>query len=91
MKDAGFVSSLTVTISATIAIARPRSRRGRSWLLSLVKTNGTKLPLIIWFLEIHLLTRSKNAISAMEISRQLEVTYNSDWLREVDLQVIATE
>ncbi len=41
---------------------------------------GTKLPLTVWFLGIYLLTQSKNAISAMELSRQLGINYNSAWL-----------
>ena len=36
---------------------------------------GTKLPLTIWFLAIYLLTQSKNGIWAMELGRQLEVSY----------------
>jgi ribosomal protein L37AE/L43A/transposase-like protein len=41
---------------------------------------GTKLPLSTWFLAIYLLTQSKNGISALEMSRQLGVCYNSAWL-----------
>lgn len=41
---------------------------------------GTKLPLTAWFLAIYLLTQSKNGISAMDLSRQLGVCYNSAWL-----------
>ncbi len=41
---------------------------------------GTKLPLTKWLLGIYLLTQSKNGISALELSRQLGVSYNSAWL-----------
>ena len=41
---------------------------------------GTKLPLTIWFLAMYLLTQSKNGISALEMSRQLGICYNSAWL-----------
>jgi transposase-like protein len=41
---------------------------------------GTKLPLTTWFLAIYLLTQSKNGISAMDMSRQLGICYNSAWL-----------
>ncbi len=41
---------------------------------------GTKLPLTVWFLGISLLTQSKNAISALELARQLGISYNSAWL-----------
>ena len=41
---------------------------------------GTKLPLTVWFLGIYLLTQSKNAMSALELKRQLGVSYNTAWL-----------
>jgi transposase-like protein len=41
---------------------------------------GTKLPLSTWFLAIYLLTQSKNGVSALSLSRQLGVCYNSAWL-----------
>ncbi len=41
---------------------------------------GTKLPLTKWLLGIYLLTQSKNGISALELSRQLGISYNSAWL-----------
>ncbi len=41
---------------------------------------GTKLPLTKWQLGIYLLTQSKNGISALELSRQLGICYNSAWL-----------
>ena len=39
----------------------------------------TKLPLTIWFLAIHLITQSKTGISALELKRQLGVSYNTAW------------
>lgn len=41
---------------------------------------ATKLPLTTWFLAMYLLTQSKNAISALELKRQLGISYNSAWL-----------
>lgn len=41
---------------------------------------GTKLSLTVWFLAIFLLTQSKNAMSALELKRQLGVSYNTAWL-----------
>lgn len=41
---------------------------------------GTKLPLTKWLLAVYLLTQSKNGISALELSRQLGICYNSAWL-----------
>jgi ISXO2-like transposase domain/Transposase zinc-ribbon domain len=40
----------------------------------------TKLPLSVWFLAIYLMTQSKNAVSALELMRQLGVSYKTAWL-----------
>jgi ribosomal protein L37AE/L43A len=40
----------------------------------------TKLPLSIWFLALYLVTQSKNAISALELKRQLGIGYKAAWL-----------
>ena len=37
----------------------------------------TKLPLRTWYLAMYLLTQSKNCISAMDLKRQLGVSYNT--------------
>ena len=39
----------------------------------------SKVPLTAWFLAIYLLTQSKNDISALELSRQLGVKYDTAW------------
>ena len=39
----------------------------------------TKLPLTTWFLALYLLTQNKNAISALELKRQLGVCYKTAW------------
>lgn len=39
----------------------------------------SKLPLTTWFLAIYLITQDKNGISALELSRQLGVSYNATW------------
>lgn len=41
--------------------------------------DNTKLPLTKWFLAILLLTKVKNGISALELSRLIEVSYNTAW------------
>jgi hypothetical protein len=41
---------------------------------------STKLPLTRWFLAMHLLTQSKNNISALELMRQLGVCYKTAWV-----------
>jgi hypothetical protein len=40
---------------------------------------ASKLPPTTWFLALYLLTQQKNAISAMELMRQLGVSYNTAW------------
>ena len=40
---------------------------------------STKLALRIWFLAMYLMTQTKNGISALELSRQLAVSYNTAW------------
>ena len=42
--------------------------------------DNTKLPLTTWFLAIYLLSQSKNGISAMDLKRQLGVSYNTAWM-----------
>ncbi len=39
----------------------------------------TKLPLTMWFLAMYLVTQTKNGISALELRRQLGVSYNTAW------------
>ena len=41
--------------------------------------DSTKLPLPTWFLAMYLLTRTKHGASALELSRQLGVSYNTAW------------
>ena len=41
---------------------------------------ATKLPLNVWFMAMQLLTQSKNNVSALELMRQLGVSYRSAWL-----------
>lgn len=40
---------------------------------------GTKLPLNQWFLAMHLLTQSKNGLSALALKRDVGVSYNTAW------------
>ena len=41
---------------------------------------STKLPLTRWFLAMQLLTQSKNNVSALELMRQIGVSYRTAWL-----------
>lgn len=49
-------------------------------LISGTLFEATKLPLSRWFLAMQLLTQSKNNVSALELMRQLGVSYRSAWL-----------
>ena len=40
---------------------------------------STHLPLTTWFLAMYLLTQNKNGVSALELSRQIGVSYNATW------------
>lgn len=41
---------------------------------------ATKLPLPKWFLAMHLITQSKNNVSALELKRHMGVSYPTSWL-----------
>lgn len=41
--------------------------------------HASHLPLTTWFLAIYLVTQSKNGISALELKRQIGVSYNAAW------------
>jgi ribosomal protein L37AE/L43A len=49
-------------------------------LISGTVFEATKLPLSRWFLAMQLLTQAKNNVSALELKRQLGVSYRSAWL-----------
>jgi ribosomal protein L37AE/L43A len=49
---------------------------------------ATKLPLVRWFLAMHLLTQSKNNVSALELKRHLGVCYKSAWLMKHKLMEV---
>jgi hypothetical protein len=51
----------------------------------------SKLPLSTWFLAIYLLTQSKNDISALELSRQLGVRYDTAWAMKHKLMAVMSE
>lgn len=51
--------------------------------------HATKLPLTTWFLAIYLLTQRKQSVSALQLSRDLGVSYNTAWkLKHKILQVM---
>ena len=49
-------------------------------LISGTMFEASKLPLTRWFLAMQLLTQAKNNVSALELMRQLGVSYRSAWL-----------
>lgn len=49
-------------------------------LISGTLFEASKLPLARWFLAMQLLSQSKNNVSALELRRQLGVSYRSAWL-----------
>jgi ribosomal protein L37AE/L43A len=54
--------------------------REQTSLISGTIFQATKLPLTRWFLAMHLLTQSKNNVSALEMMRHLGVCYKTAWL-----------
>ena len=51
----------------------------------------SKVPLTKWFFTIYLITQSKNDISALELSRQLGVKYDTAWLMKHKLMAVMGE
>ena len=50
---------------------------------------NTNLPLTKWFLAIHLVTQSKTGVSALELRRQIGVSYNTAWsMKQKIMQVM---
>ena len=50
---------------------------------------STNLPLTQWFLAIHLITQSKTGLSALELKRQIGVSYNTAWsMKQKIMQVM---
>ena len=52
---------------------------------------STKLPFRTWFLAMYLMTQTKNGISALELSRQLAVSYNTAWKVKHNLMQVMKE
>jgi len=51
--------------------------------------DSTKLPLNKWFMAIHLITQMKTAISALELRRQIKVSYKTAWkMKQKIMQVM---
>jgi ribosomal protein L37AE/L43A len=57
-----------------------RRCRHQASLLAGTVFQASKLPLRTWFMALHLLTQSKNNLSALALKRQLGVAYKTAWL-----------
>ncbi|MCU7805618.1 MAG: IS1595 family transposase [Candidatus Thiodiazotropha sp. (ex Lucinoma borealis)] len=53
--------------------------------------HGTKLPLKKWFLTIYLLTQRKKSTSALQLSREIGVNYNTAWKLKHKLMQVMME
>lgn len=53
--------------------------------------HASKLPLRTWFLAMHLMTASKNGIAALELHRQLGISYNAAWRMKHKLMQVMKE
>jgi hypothetical protein len=53
--------------------------------------NSTKLPLTIWFRAMHIMTSTKQSVSAIELGRRLGVSYPTAWYLEKRLRHAMTE
>lgn len=62
--------------------------REQTSLISGTLFQSTKLPLTRWFLAMHLLTQSKNNVSALEMMRHLGVCYKTTWLMKHKLMEV---
>jgi len=53
--------------------------------------HSSKLPLTTWFLGIYLMTQNKNGISALELRKQLGISYNAAWRMKQKLMQVMLE
>lgn len=68
------------------------SRCERRWsVTSGTVMSGTKLPLTSWFRAMHLMTSTKQGISAIELGRRLGVSYPTAWYLHKRLRHAMTE
>lgn len=54
--------------------------RHQTSLIAGTVMQGTKLPLILWFLAIYLISQAKTGLSALALKRSLGVSYPTAWL-----------
>ncbi len=51
---------------------------------------SSKVPLLSWFLAMHLITQAKNNVSALELKRHLGVSYPTAWLLKHKIMQVMT-
>jgi transposase-like protein len=67
-------------------------RCNRRWsVTSGTVMNSTKLPLATWFRAMHIMTSTKQSVSAVELGRRLGVSYPTAWYLEKRLRHAMTE
>ncbi len=65
-------------------------KKGCRWLSSSKTTERKRNATQRWFLGMHLLSQSKNSISALELKRHLGVRYKTAWLLKHKLMQVMT-
>jgi hypothetical protein len=65
--------------------------RHQASLIAGTVMQGTKLPLVTWFLAIYLLSQAKTGLSALALKRQLGVSYRTAWALQHKLMQAMTE
>ena len=60
-------------------------------LISNTIFDSTKLPLTCWFLGIYVITQNKDGISALNLHRQLGISYNAAWRMKHKLMQVMME
>lgn len=63
----------------------------RTYLTAGTIFQGTKLPLRKWFLAMHLLTKDKQGISALQLMREVDVCYETAWTVKQKLMAVMEE
>ena len=61
------------------------------WQCRRCRHQASKLPLRTWFIALHLLSQSKNNLSALALKRQLGVAYKTAWLIKYKLMDVMAD
>jgi ribosomal protein L37AE/L43A len=63
----------------------------RTYLTAGTIFQDTKLPLKKWFLSMHLLTKDKQGLSALQLMREIDVCYETAWMVKQKLMTVMEE